>query len=138
MTRTSPVVPDSSAANVSAVLRAWGERFEAEAGDILFILSGETDKTRKQLNELRDALRTMISGIDETESSLAKVKLANKLGCTVDDLATEIVECPKDKLGSVIGKNGATMKQICETTKVTMDVMGNKEKESGDGFTNTA
>ena len=35
------------------VLRTWGARFEAEAGDILFILSGETDKTRKQLNELR-------------------------------------------------------------------------------------
>ena len=34
-------------------LRTWGERFGAEAGDILFLLSGETDKTRKQLGELR-------------------------------------------------------------------------------------
>ena len=33
--------------------KAWGKRFGAEAGDILFILSGETDKTRKQLSELR-------------------------------------------------------------------------------------
>lgn len=31
----------------------WGAKFGAEKGDILFILSGETDKTRKQLNELR-------------------------------------------------------------------------------------
>ncbi len=34
-------------------LQAWGAKFGAEKGDLLFILSGETDKTRKQLNELR-------------------------------------------------------------------------------------
>ncbi len=34
-------------------LQAWGKKFGAEEGDILFILSGETEKTRKQLNELR-------------------------------------------------------------------------------------
>ena len=34
-------------------LRAWGEKFGAKAGDVLFVLSGETEKTRKQLNELR-------------------------------------------------------------------------------------
>ena len=31
----------------------WGTRFGAKAGDMLFILSGETDKVRKQLSELR-------------------------------------------------------------------------------------
>jgi len=34
-------------------LRAWGEKFGAEPGDVIFALSGETEKTRKQLNELR-------------------------------------------------------------------------------------
>jgi aspartyl-tRNA synthetase len=34
-------------------LKAWGEKFNAKAGDMLLILSGETDKTRKQLGELR-------------------------------------------------------------------------------------
>ena len=34
-------------------LHAWGEKFGAKQGDVLFILSGETEKTRKQLNELR-------------------------------------------------------------------------------------
>jgi len=34
-------------------LKAWGDRFNAEKGDMVFILSGETEKTRKQLNELR-------------------------------------------------------------------------------------
>lgn len=34
-------------------LRTWGEAMGAVPGDILFIMSGETDKTRKQLSELR-------------------------------------------------------------------------------------
>jgi len=34
-------------------LKAWGELMGAEAGDLLFVLSGEEEKTRKQLGELR-------------------------------------------------------------------------------------
>lgn len=34
-------------------LKAWGEKFGAKPGDVLFILSGEAEKTRKQLSELR-------------------------------------------------------------------------------------
>ena len=34
-------------------LHEWGKAFGAEPGDVIFALSGETDKTRKQLNELR-------------------------------------------------------------------------------------
>ncbi|NNE55333.1 MAG: aspartate--tRNA ligase, partial [Flavobacteriales bacterium] len=34
-------------------LKAWGELFGASEGDMLLILSGEAEKTRKQLNELR-------------------------------------------------------------------------------------
>lgn len=34
-------------------LKDWAARFDAKPGDMLFVLSGETDKTRKQLNELR-------------------------------------------------------------------------------------
>jgi aspartyl-tRNA synthetase len=34
-------------------LAAFAEKFGAEVGDMLLILSGETDKVRKQLNELR-------------------------------------------------------------------------------------
>lgn len=34
-------------------LNEWGQRFGAEKDDIVFILSGEAEKTRKQLNELR-------------------------------------------------------------------------------------
>ena len=34
-------------------LKGWLEQFNAKPGDMLLLLSGETDKTRKQLNELR-------------------------------------------------------------------------------------
>ena len=34
-------------------LNVWAEKFGAQPGDLLLILAGETDKTRKQLNELR-------------------------------------------------------------------------------------
>ncbi len=35
------------------VLNSWKSTFDATQGDVLFILSGEIEKTRKQLNELR-------------------------------------------------------------------------------------
>ena len=34
-------------------LKAWAEKFDAKPGDLILVLSGEADKTRKQLNELR-------------------------------------------------------------------------------------
>ncbi len=34
-------------------LRAWGAKFDAKPGDVLFIVSGEAEKSRKQLSELR-------------------------------------------------------------------------------------
>ncbi|TSD64850.1 aspartate--tRNA ligase [Inquilinus sp. KBS0705] len=34
-------------------LAKWSAAFETEPGDLIFILAGETDKVRKQLNELR-------------------------------------------------------------------------------------
>jgi aspartyl-tRNA synthetase len=34
-------------------LKKWVDAFDAKPGDLLLILSGQGDKTRKQLNELR-------------------------------------------------------------------------------------
>ncbi len=45
-------------------LKAWGEAMGAEAGDILFVLSGETDKTLKQLGELRLELGSRLGLMD--------------------------------------------------------------------------
>jgi aspartyl-tRNA synthetase len=36
-----------------AALKVWAELTGAKAGDLIFVLSGELDKTRKQMNELR-------------------------------------------------------------------------------------
>lgn len=34
-------------------LEVWAEKFDAKPGDLIFVLSGEANKTRKQLSELR-------------------------------------------------------------------------------------
>ena len=34
-------------------LAKWAEKMDAKAGDLMFLLSGDTDKVRKQMNELR-------------------------------------------------------------------------------------
>ena len=34
-------------------LKAWADKMGAQPGDLMLVLAGETDKTRKQLNELR-------------------------------------------------------------------------------------
>ncbi len=34
-------------------LKSWSDKISAKSGDLLFVLSGEKDKVRKQLNELR-------------------------------------------------------------------------------------
>jgi aspartyl-tRNA synthetase len=36
-----------------AALKVWAELTGAKAGDLIFVLSGDLDKTRKQMNELR-------------------------------------------------------------------------------------
>ena len=59
------------------------------------------------------------------EVALNKVRLAGRLGCNTQEITSIQVECPKEKLGMVIGKNGSRIKQIMESTKVTIDV--NKE-----------
>jgi aspartyl-tRNA synthetase len=41
-------------------LGEWAGYFKAEKGDLLLILAGETDKTRKQLNELRLEMGTRL------------------------------------------------------------------------------
>jgi len=41
-------------------LKAWAEKFNAEPGDLLLVLSGAEEKTRKQLNELRLEMGTRL------------------------------------------------------------------------------
>ncbi len=41
-------------------LRQWAEAFDAKPGDLLLLISGEADKARKQLNELRLEMGTRL------------------------------------------------------------------------------
>ena len=47
-------------------LKSWGVLFDAQPGDMLLVLSGETDKTRKQLNELRLEMGQRMGLMDPT------------------------------------------------------------------------
>ena len=42
-------------------LKTWADKFGAKPGDLLLIMAGETDKTRKQLNELRLEMGTRMN-----------------------------------------------------------------------------
>ncbi len=48
-----------------ADLKIWADKFQAEPGDMLLILSGETDRVRKQLNELRLEMGSQLGLIKE-------------------------------------------------------------------------
>ena len=41
-------------------LKAWAEKLNAKAGDLILVLSGDTDKTRKAMNELRLEMGTRL------------------------------------------------------------------------------
>lgn len=75
-----------------------------------------------QLTDLREALKTTSTAIDELESALGKVKLAAKLECTPAQLQNLSIDVPADKIGRVIGKNGSTINKIESSFKVMMDV----------------
>ena len=47
-------------------LKAWADKMKAKAGDLILVLSGETDKTRKAMNELRLEMGTRLELRDPT------------------------------------------------------------------------
>lgn len=77
---------------------------------------------KNELNELRNVLRGSIAQIAELDGALSKVELAKRLGCSTGELKTHIVDCPGGKLGHVIGKNGANIKQMEKKTGCMVDV----------------
>jgi hypothetical protein len=64
----------------------------------------------------------MTAQIAELESAVAKIELANRLGCTTNDLETSAVDCPVGKLGEIIGKGGSNIKQLEQMTGCIIDV----------------
>jgi len=75
-----------------------------------------------QLDKLRKAVQSLTNRIVDLEKQATKARLAKKLGCNVSELDKKELECPSDKMGRVIGKGGAMMKQIEEKANVSLDV----------------
>lgn len=77
---------------------------------------------KNEISLLRDSQRTISAAVAELDSALSKVELAKRLGCTTADLQTRVVDCPGDKIGHIIGKNGSSLKQLERRTGVQIDV----------------
>ena len=67
-------------------------------------------------------MRSITAQMAELESAIGKIDLANRLGCTTNDLQTHPVDCPKEKLGEVIGKGGSNIKSLEKKTGCIIDV----------------
>ena len=67
---------------------------------------------------MRDQNKKQGEDVSNYRSQLSNFKTAAALGCSPDDLQNIVVECPSEKLAHVIGKKGATLKQIEEKHKV--------------------
>lgn len=78
--------------------------------------------TQSRLEELKNGQKIQRDSIQEIETALSKVKLANSLGCTTQDLVTIEFAVPREKLGMIIGKQGARIQNLMDTHKVTIDV----------------
>lgn len=85
-------------------------------------MEDEVQFLKRQLTMLRDGLNDTLVGTDEIQTALEKVKLANKLECSTDEISETEIECPKSKLGMIIGKNGSMVKQIQGSFKVSVDI----------------
>lgn len=53
---------------------------------------------------------------------MSKVELADRLGCTANDLKSHKMDCPVDKLGQVIGKGGSNIKKLEKETGCLIDL----------------
>jgi predicted RNA-binding protein YlqC (UPF0109 family) len=93
----------------------------------------EIENIRQQLSNLRETHRETIGESELTETELARVKLANSLNCEVEDLTTKEVDCPKNRIGAVIGKNGSMIKYVEKLCQVQMNVNSQNDKISVTG-----
>ena len=82
----------------------------------------EIKEKKSELDDLRASLQSASAAISELDAALSKVELAKRLSCAPSDLKSLVIDCPRDKLGRLIGKNGATMRQIEERTGVQLDL----------------
>lgn len=77
---------------------------------------------KAELNVLRTELTNYKAQVAELEAALSKVELADRLGCTANDLKSHKINCPVDKVGQVIGKGGSNIKKLETKTGCLIDL----------------
>jgi len=77
---------------------------------------------KSEISNYRTELTTIKAQIAELEAALSKVELADRLGCTANDLKSHMMECPEGKLGQVIGKGGSNIKKLENKTGCLIDL----------------
>ena len=71
---------------------------------------------------MRETLKMTIASLDEIDAAYGKAKLASRLGCKASELVYRSMDVSSEKIGRVIGKSGATIKQVEADQKVILDV----------------
>jgi polyribonucleotide nucleotidyltransferase len=80
------------------------------------------------VTNLRDTLKVKRADISEMKVELSTVQTAVALGCEVKDLLGKKIDCPTDKIGSIIGKKGKNVQEIMATNNVDVQI----GKDQGD------
>ncbi len=80
------------------------------------------EEKKAEIETLRNELRNATAQIAELDAAIAKIDLAKRLGCATQDLQTSVIDCPKEKLGEVIGKGGMKIKELEKETGCIVDV----------------
>ncbi|OQS05682.1 hypothetical protein THRCLA_02216, partial [Thraustotheca clavata] len=99
---------------------------------------GEYEEFQARVQTLKDKKKELFDNIRSTEAEqkdlqadVRKMLLALELNTTLDALVTISIHVPKDKMGMVIGKNYAKLRQLEETYHVLLDVdQGSQEVKS--------
>lgn len=80
------------------------------------------EQTRKERNERFQKNKEYEQQIQQLNVALKKVKVATKLGVSAADFVTIEVTVPEDRMGAVIGKQFANLRQIEQDCGVILDV----------------
>lgn len=71
---------------------------------------------------MRQSVQALGDTISDRRMKLGVVQTAHDLDCSVEELVGMKIDCPTDKLGQIIGKNGKKVKELMNKTNVVVDI----------------
>mmetsp|Transcript_4373 Transcript_4373/g.8410 ORF Transcript_4373/g.8410 Transcript_4373/m.8410 type:complete len:1214 (-) Transcript_4373:129-3770(-) len=77
---------------------------------------------KAEIEALKNEMRILAIQISELNGVIIKIELADRLKCSTHDIETKVIDCPVDKLGEIIGKGGARLKELQEQTGCIVEV----------------